>query len=303
MRVLGLDYGSVRIGVAISDSKRTISNALTTIEYPVRNFQYAIDKLVKLIKQYDDIDEIVVGYPTKINNTYSKTTNDVDEFIGLLRKKINLPIYTQDESYSTQQSFDFLKSVAELKCSQIKKIKDKLSAQIILQRYLNEYKQQTTLEDLKAICLNDFIPIVRDETLSIMINIINDNKYKTVLELGTAYGYSAMALCLNTKIKKLVSIELRPSNFNKAFNYLRNLKQVQLHNMNAFNYEPNEKYDFIFFDACKSHQDQLFEKYKKYLNDNGTIFIDNLYLKKFANKKELTKSQLNLLEKLKNFRN
>ena len=56
-------------------------------------------------------------------------------------------------------------------------------------------------------------------------------------------------------------------------------------------------------DACKSHQELLFEKYSKNLNDGGIIFIDNIYLKKFDTRayNDLTKNQLHLIERVKEF--
>lgn len=301
MRILGLDFGSVRIGVAITDTNANVANALTTIEYPKNNLQYAIDHIKQIITKYDDIESIVVGYPTKIDNKISQTELIVNKFLILLRNQVIIPVYTQDESYSTYSTYEVLKNFAEMKNSQIKKIKDKVSAQIILDRYLVESKKDISLEELKQKCLDNFIPIVRDQTLKCIIDIINKNKYFSMLELGTAYGYSAMAICLHTNISKLTSIELRTDNFNIALNNLRKFKQIELINANAFEYSPNNKYDFIFFDACKSHQDLLFDKYAKYLNDNGTIFIDNIFLKKFSNKNNLTKNQIKLVINLQKF--
>ena len=53
MRALGIDFGTVRVGVAVSDDKMHLASALTTIEYPKNNYQYVIDQLRLIIKRYE----------------------------------------------------------------------------------------------------------------------------------------------------------------------------------------------------------------------------------------------------------
>ena len=66
-----------------------------------------------------------------------------------------------------------------------------------------------TLEQLKELCLANNIPIVRDQTLDEIRQLLLINKYKSVLELGTAYGYSAYAISLLDCVKKVVTLEIR----------------------------------------------------------------------------------------------
>ncbi|MCF0227692.1 MAG: hypothetical protein HUJ52_02625 [Malacoplasma sp.] len=160
-----------------------------------------------------------------------------------------------------------------------------------------------TLEQLKKLCLANNIPIVRDQTLEEIRQLIQTNKYESVLELGTAYGYSAYAISLINCVKKIVTLELRKSNYDVASNALATCSNVKCVNADAFEYVTNDKFDFIFMDACKSHQDVLFEKYSKNLKDNGIIFIDNIYLKKFNinSLDKLTKNQRHLIERVREF--
>ena len=160
-----------------------------------------------------------------------------------------------------------------------------------------------TLEQLKELCLANNIPIVRDQTLNEIRQLILINKYISVLELGTAYGYSAYAISLLDCVKKLVTLEIRQSNYDLACECLADRKNVKIIHCDAFEYKTKDKFDFIFMDACKSHQEILFEKYSQNLNEDGIIFIDNIYLKKFDTNalNDLTKSQLHLVERVREF--
>ena len=136
MRALGIDFGTVRIGVAVSDEKMKLASALTTIEYSNNNYQYVIDKLRLIIKRYE-IDLIVLGYPILKDGTKREITLLVESFYEKLKKAFqNIRVVLYDESNSTKDTISNLKEVAQLKGSQIKKVKDKLAAQKILQNYL-----------------------------------------------------------------------------------------------------------------------------------------------------------------------
>lgn len=158
-----------------------------------------------------------------------------------------------------------------------------------------------SLKALKEMCLTKKIPIVRDQTLDVIVNLINKNNYQSLLELGTAYGYSSYAFANKTNLKSITTIELNTQNYLIAKNNLSDLKQVECINTNAFDFIPKRKYDVIFLDACKSKQEILFTKYQQYLNPNGVIIIDNLFLKKFDHLAVLTKNQKKLKEKVNQF--
>jgi predicted O-methyltransferase YrrM len=152
-------------------------------------------------------------------------------------------------------------------------------------------------------CKLDNIPIVRDKTLSLMNNIITKNNYHSLLEIGTAYGYSAYSLSLNKHIEKIITVEKNIKSFEIAKSYLGDFKNIEVINANAFDIQIQEKFDFIFIDGSKSHQELLVNKFLNNLNPNGTMFIDNLYLKKFNELDNLTRNQKALVHKLKEFRN
>ncbi len=136
MRILGIDFGAKNIGVAITDANNKIASAWLTITYPKNNYLFAINKLKKEIADYN-VEKIVLGYPLNINGTISNTTKEVLKFKKLLEDNLNLEVILFDERYSTYKTTEMLKEQMKLKSSQIKRIKDKLSAQYILQEYID----------------------------------------------------------------------------------------------------------------------------------------------------------------------
>ena len=102
-------------------------------------------------------------------------------------------------------------------------------------------------------------------------------------------------------------MEKNKFNFTFAFNWIKkfSFKKINPILIDAFDYKPNKIYDLIFIDGCKSNQEILFNKYKKYLSINGYIIIDNLFLKKIRNLPfyKRTKNQQKLIDKLDKFIN
>lgn len=302
MRVLGIDFGTVNIGLAISDSDRKVASALSTITYSKNNYLYAVQQIQKVLHQYQDVELIILGYPTLISGKATSTTKKVDEFYQVLQSNIDLKIILFDENYSTQKTTEHLKNI-ELKSSQIKKIKDKLAAQYILQSYLDYgMTKPVSLETVKQECINNRIALVRELTLKALNKLIQVNNVTSILEIGTAYGYSALAMSQNPSVKKIVTLEKRLDDFVIANQNLARQMNVQTFNISAFDYQTKQKFDLIFLDGPKSHQDVLFEKFSQNLNPNGIIFIDNIFLRKFANRTELTKNQQKLVNNVKAFR-
>ncbi|MDR0856886.1 MAG: hypothetical protein LBM76_00645 [Mycoplasmataceae bacterium] len=159
------------------------------------------------------------------------------------------------------------------------------------------------LEEIKNKSIADSIPLLRDKTLGLFTKEIVKCGYTSVLEIGTAYGYSALAFSLIDCVNEVVSIERDEIRYGIAKQNLKDIKNINLVLCDAFNYVPNKKYDVILVDGPKSKQDILVTKYLQYLNVNGTMFIDNIFLKKFDDLKTLTKNQASLKRKVDEFKN
>ena len=136
MRILGIDFGTKNIGIAITDATNKIASAWLNITYPKNNYLFAINKLKKEIADYN-VGEIILGHPVNLNGSISKTAEEVLKFKKLLEDNLNAKVILFDERYSTFNTTEILKEQSHLKNSQIKKIKDKLSAQYILQEYID----------------------------------------------------------------------------------------------------------------------------------------------------------------------
>lgn len=133
MRVLGLDIGDYRIGVAISDEMGMMAHGKNVI---IReNDTLAITQLERLIDDYE-IKEIIVGLPKQLSGEIGNQATKTLKFIDTMKSKINIPIKTWDERLTTKMALNLLTHTHSKKKKQ-KKTVDELSAVLILQNYLD----------------------------------------------------------------------------------------------------------------------------------------------------------------------
>jgi putative Holliday junction resolvase len=130
-RILGIDHGTVRIGVAMSDETEFLASPLTTVQ----SGKAAVDELVSIVTEHE-VRTIVVGLPRNMNGTYGPATEKVRAFIGKLSKRTDVPIVEWDERLSTVSAHNDLRE-AGLDGRQRKGVVDKVAARIILQNYLD----------------------------------------------------------------------------------------------------------------------------------------------------------------------
>ena len=133
-RILGIDYGDVRVGVAISDPLGITAQGLDTLVINGDDKLF-ISLISNLVKEYD-VSDIVIGYPKNMDGTLSKKTEKVDSLIPEL-EKLGTIVHKIDERLTTVSSY---RTMRELGISQKNKNKvaDKLSAIYILEGYLNK---------------------------------------------------------------------------------------------------------------------------------------------------------------------
>ena len=131
MRILGIDHGDVRIGIAMSDETAFLASPLTTVQ----NGKTAVDEIVSIIMEYD-VEKIVVGLPRNMNGTYGPATEKVRTFIEKLSEKTDVPIAEWDERLSTVSAHKDLRE-AGLNGKQRKGVVDMAAARIILQNFLD----------------------------------------------------------------------------------------------------------------------------------------------------------------------
>ncbi|MBN1301371.1 MAG: Holliday junction resolvase RuvX [Melioribacteraceae bacterium] len=131
-RILGLDYGKKRIGIAVTDPLRIFAYPLETLSND-SNFWSNFDKI---INQFD-IEKIVVGYPVKEDGSKTDVTGAVEKFAGELNKKYKYEIVYVDERYSSAIAKErVISSVVSKKKRRNKGLLDKNAAAVILEDYL-----------------------------------------------------------------------------------------------------------------------------------------------------------------------
>ncbi len=147
-RILGIDYGEKRIGLAISDELGITAQSLRTIEN--RNNKQVVHELRKIIKE-KNISEVVVGLPKSMRGTIERKAKETIKFAEHLRERIGVPVSTWDERLTTAAAE---KSMIHANLSRKKRSKkiDKIAAQLILQGFLDakKFQQEKSMKDEKG---------------------------------------------------------------------------------------------------------------------------------------------------------
>ena len=135
MKIMGLDYGEARTGVALSDELGMMAHGLESIEHK-GNDKKLLERICEVIKA-NKVSKIVIGYPLNMNATKGPRVEKTDAFIKKLEKETGLPVEKIDERLTTvaaHKTMTLLGVSAEKK----KKIVDTISAEYILQMYLDK---------------------------------------------------------------------------------------------------------------------------------------------------------------------
>jgi putative Holliday junction resolvase len=132
-RFLGIDYGTVRIGLALSDPTGTLASPLQFLEN--QSTQQVTTALSRLIQTHQIVG-LVIGLPRNMDGTYGPSAQKVMDFIGQIQKSISLPITPIDERLTTAQASKQLSGIG-MNQKQLRKKVDSSSACLILQQYLD----------------------------------------------------------------------------------------------------------------------------------------------------------------------
>lgn len=140
MRILGLDIGTKRIGLALSDELMLTAQGIETLR---RNeLTGDIDRIKDIINK-NGVTEVVAGLPLNMDGTYSAKTKEVAAFIDALKRSVDVPVRTQDERLTTVQAERSMLE-ADLSRAKRRRLADKVAAQLILQGYLDSLKRGKT---------------------------------------------------------------------------------------------------------------------------------------------------------------
>ncbi|MCR5702226.1 MAG: Holliday junction resolvase RuvX [Lachnospiraceae bacterium] len=138
MRIMGLDYGSKTVGVAISDELGVTAQPIMTIERKSENkLRKTLAKIEELIDEYK-VSFVVLGYPKNMNNTEGARVLATNEFKEHLERRTGLEVVLQDERMTTIEATNILKE-SGVRREDRKDYVDKMAAAIILQTYLDSH--------------------------------------------------------------------------------------------------------------------------------------------------------------------
>ena len=133
MRIMGLDIGDKKTGVALSDPLELTAQGKTVIEFDT--FSEQLEYLSSLVDQYD-VDQVVVGLPKNMNGSLGPRAEKVLTLVNNLKQEVDVPIITWDERLSTIAAERTLIE-ADMSRAKRKDVIDKMAAVVILQNYLD----------------------------------------------------------------------------------------------------------------------------------------------------------------------
>ena len=132
-RLIGLDLGTKRIGIAICDDKRKIASPYKTIEY--KNMDYLVNELKNIIKD-NNIFAVIIGNPINMDGSFGKSAQSINDKAKVIEKELDLIIAMWDERLSTSGAFN-ISSNLDINFSKKKQNIDAKAAAFILQGALD----------------------------------------------------------------------------------------------------------------------------------------------------------------------
>ena len=136
MKIMGLDYGSVTVGVAISDAMLLTAQPVEVIKRKSENKLRQTLARIQVLAEENDVGRIVLGYPKNMNNSEGERVERTKELMDKLAARTGLEVVLWDERLSTAAAMDVLKE-SGVRADRRKAYVDKLAASVILQGYLD----------------------------------------------------------------------------------------------------------------------------------------------------------------------
>lgn len=141
MRIMGLDFGSKTVGVAVCDSLGYTAQGVETILRKEENkLRHTCQRIETLIEEYK-VTAIVLGYPKNMDDSIGERGKKTEEFKAMLERRTGLPVTLWDERLTTVAADEILEE-SKVPKKDRKKVIDKLAATIILQEYLDSMEAE-----------------------------------------------------------------------------------------------------------------------------------------------------------------
>lgn len=166
---------------------------------------------------------------------------------------------------------------------------------------------QKLLEEIRVYGEENDVPISKADTQKFLLNLIKENNYMSVLEIGTAIGYSTIAFASTNCVSKVDSVEIDENRLLVARENIKKSgldKKIKLYHMDAKEFLQNNKnkYDFIYLDGPKGQYINYLPYLLNMLNKNGTLVADNLFFHGMVTGEiPVTKGCRSMIKGLKNY--
>ena len=179
---------------------------------------------------------------------------------------------------------------------------------LYLEKFNNENESyHEFFNELRAYAEVNNVPIIKRDSLVLIQSLLNIINAKTMLEIGTAIGYSALSFVCSKEDLVIDTIERNEEMYNEALNNIKKLNKENSINIifqDALEVDNTilKKYDVIFIDAAKAQYQKFFDKYAPLLNENGIILTDNIIFHGCVEEQEhLSKNVRSMVKKIDNY--
>ena len=179
---------------------------------------------------------------------------------------------------------------------------------LYLEKFNNENEvYHEFFNELRTYAEINNVPIIKRDSLVLIQSLLNVINAKTMLEIGTAIGYSALSFVCSKEDLVIDTIERNEEMYKEA---VKNIKKLNKENnvnvifQDALDVDNTElkKYDVIFIDAAKAQYQKFFDKYAPLLNENGIILTDNIIFHGCVEEQEnLSKNVRSMVKKIDNY--
>ena len=166
---------------------------------------------------------------------------------------------------------------------------------------------QGLIKEMESYASENNVPIIQKESIVYIMKYIKEHNVKSILEIGSAIGYSAILMASASDDVKITTIERDQTRYMEC---LKNIKKSDLEKRITVLYQDalevnltGVSYDLIFIDAAKGQNINFFEKYKNFLNDGGAIITDNIEFHGMVGKSQEIESKnlRELVQKIENY--
>ncbi|MBR6515264.1 MAG: O-methyltransferase [Bacilli bacterium] len=179
---------------------------------------------------------------------------------------------------------------------------------IYLEKFNNQNeKEHEVFEQLRNYAEANNVPIIKRDSLVLIQSLLNMIDAKTMLEVGTAIGYSALGFAISKDDLIIDTIERNEEMYHQA---MKNIKELHMDNRINVIFDDAllvdnsilKTYDVIFIDAAKAQYQKFFDKYAPLLNENGVILTDNIIFHGCVeNQENLSKNVRSMVKKIDNY--